>query len=155
MSSIVKLILSILICYAAAAIGGFATASSVSSWYLSLNKPSFNPPSWLFGPVWTILYTAMAIALWRIWSLQPSELQKTAMIWFGIQLILNILWSFLFFYFKWPTVAFVEIILMWIAIFMTIIYFYKLAPWTLALLLPYLLWVSFASVLNGAIAWLN
>ena len=155
MSSIVKLILSILICYAAAAIGGFATASSVSSWYLSLNKPSFNPPSWLFGPVWTILYTAMAIALWRIWSLQPSELQKTAMIWFGIQLILNILWSFLFFYFKWPPVAFVEIILMWIAILMTIIYFYKLAPWTLALLLPYLLWVSFASVLNGAIAWLN
>ena len=155
MSAILKLILSFLICFAAAALGGFATANSVSDWYPELNKPSFNPPSWLFGPVWTILYSAMAIALWRVWSLQYSDAQKTAIIWFTIQLLLNVLWSFLFFYWKWPLGGFIEIIFMWIAILITIIYFYKLAPWTLALLLPYLLWVSFAAALNAAIYWLN
>jgi tryptophan-rich sensory protein len=155
MSAAIKLILSLLICYAAAAIGGFATASSVTDWYLGLNKPSFNPPSWLFGPVWTILYTAMAIALWKVWSLPYSDAQKTAIMWFAIQLLLNILWSFLFFYWKWPLGGFIEIIFMWISILITIIHFYSLVPWTIALLLPYLIWVSFASLLNGAIYWLN
>jgi len=155
MSVTLKLILSLLLCFAAAAVGGFATAGSVTGWYLTLNKPFFNPPSWLFGPAWTILYTAMAIALWRVWCLPASDAQRSAMLLFGVQLLLNVLWSFLFFYWQLPLAAFVEILLMWVAILLTIIHFYALVPWTIFLLLPYLLWVSFASLLNGAIWWLN
>ena len=155
MSALLKLLVSLLVCFAAAGIGGFATANSLSDWYININKPSFNPPGWIFGPVWSILYTAMAIALWKIWSLQTSDSRNAAMIWFFIQLLLNVLWSFLFFYWQWPLGAFIEILIMWFAILMTIIHFYSLIPWTLALLLPYLLWVSFAAFLNGTIYWLN
>ncbi len=155
MSTAIKLIISLLLCFGAAAIGGFATANSLSDWYINLNKPSFNPPNWLFGPVWSLLYTFMAITLWKVWSLPASPLRNIAMNWFFIQLALNTLWSFLFFYFQWPLGAFVEIIILWIAILMTIIKFYALVPWTIWLLLPYLLWVSFAAFLNGTIAWLN
>ncbi len=155
MSALLKLLVSLLVCFAAAGIGGFATANSLSDWYININKPSFNPPGWIFGPVWSILYTAMAIALWKIWSLQASDSRNAAMIWFFIQLLLNVLWSFLFFYWQWPLGAFIEILNMWFAILMTIIHFYSLIPWTLALLLPYLLWVSFAAFLNGTIYWLN
>jgi benzodiazapine receptor len=155
MSALLKLLLSLLVCFAAAAIGGFATANSLSDWYININKPSFNPPGWIFGPVWSILYTAMAIALWKIWSLPASDARNAAMIWFFTQLLLNVLWSFLFFYWQWPLGAFIEILIMWFAILMTIIHFYSLIPWTLALLLPYLLWVSFAAFLNGTIYWIN
>ena len=170
MSTAIKLIISLLLCFGAAAIGGFATANSLSDWYFELKKPVFNPPNWLFGPVWSILYTFMAIALWRVWSLpknsnsykisgtldlKPSPIRDVALVWFFIQLALNTLWSFLFFYFQWPLAAFIEILILWFAILMTIIKFYKLVPWTIWLLLPYLLWVSFATLLNGAISWLN
>jgi tryptophan-rich sensory protein len=108
----------------------------------------------------------MAITLWKVWSLAPSpernldkikapKEKELALTWFFIQLALNTLWSFLFFYFQWPLGAFVEIIILWIAILMTIIKFYALVPWTIWLLVPYLLWVSFAAFLNGTIAWLN
>lgn len=155
MSPIVKFILSLVLCFAVAAIGGLATAKGVTTWYLTLEKPSFNPPSWLFGPVWTVLYIVMAIAFWKIWTLDPSHVQKNAMIWFGIQLGLNLLWSVLFFYLQVPGIALVEILLMWGAILMTIIKFGALVPWTGYILIPYLLWVSFASLLNAAIWWLN
>ena len=166
MSTAIKLIISLLLCFSAAAIGGFATANSLSDWYINLNKPSFNPPNWLFGPVWSLLYTFMAITLWKVWSLAPSpernldkikapKEKELALTWFFIQLALNTLWSFLFFYFQWPLAAFVEIIILWIAILLTIIKFYALVPWTIWLLVPYLLWVSFAAFLNGTIAWLN
>lgn len=155
MSTAIKLVISLLLCFGAAAIGGFATANGLSDWYINLNKPSFNPPNWVFGPVWSLLYTFMAITLWKVWSLAPSSERNLALTWFFIQLVLNTLWSFLFFYFQWPLGAFVEIIILWIAILMTIIKFYKLVPWTIWLLIPYLLWVSFAAFLNGTIAWLN
>ena len=155
MSAAIKLIISLLLCFGAAALGGFATANGLSDWYIQLNKPVFNPPNWLFGPVWSILYTFMAITLWKVWSLPPSPERDTAMTWFFIQLALNTLWSFLFFYFQWPLGAFIEILIMWFAILMTIIKFYALVPWTIWLLLPYLLWVSFATLLNGTISWLN
>jgi benzodiazapine receptor len=166
MSTAIKLVISLLLCFGAAAIGGYATARSVTNWYLVLNKPSFNPPPWVFGPVWSLLYTFMAIALWKVWSLAPShernldkikapKEKELALTWFFIQLALNTIWSFLFFYFQWPLGAFVEILILWIAILMTIIKFYALVPWTIWLLVPYLLWVSFAAFLNGTIAWLN
>jgi tryptophan-rich sensory protein len=155
MSTAIKLIISLLLCFGAAAIGGFATANSLSDWYIQLNKPVFNPPNWVFGPVWSILYTFMAITLWKVWSLPPSPERDTAMTWFFIQLALNTLWSFLFFYFQWPLGAFIEILILWFAILMTILKFYALVPWTIWLLLPYLLWVSFATFLNGTISFLN
>jgi tryptophan-rich sensory protein len=155
MSAIMKLVFSLIICFAAAGLGGIATANSLSDWYIQLNKPIFNPPNWIFGPVWSLLYFMMALALWKVWCLPISELRNVALFWFFTQLMLNVLWSFLFFHFQWPFGAFVEILLLWTAILITIIKFYALIPWTLFLLLPYLLWVSFATLLNAAISWLN
>jgi benzodiazapine receptor len=155
MSPILKLVLALVICFAAAGIGGFATATGVNSWYMTLNKPSFNPPNWLFGPVWSLLYTMMAIALWGIWKQPASVAVSTAMTWFFIQLALNCLWSFSFFYFESPAIGLVTIILMWAAILITILKFWPIQAWTAYLLIPYLLWVSFATLLNAAIWWLN
>lgn len=155
MSPILKLVLAVVICYAAAAVGGFATANAVSGWYATVNKPSFNPPNWLFGPVWSLLYTMMAIALWGVWKQEMSSAVSTAMIWFFIQLVLNSLWSFAFFYFESPAAGLFVIIPLWIAILITILKFWPIASWTAYLLIPYLLWVSFATLLNAAIWWLN
>jgi benzodiazapine receptor len=155
MSSIIKLIISITVCYFVAVLGGWATFQSVQTWYLTINKPSFNPPSWLFGPVWSVLYTLMAIAFWLVWKTKDMPSKTFAMQLFLIQLALNLLWSFLFFYFKTPFWAFLEIILMWTTILFTIIYFYKINPWSAYILIPYLLWVGFATILNGSIWILN
>ena len=149
---IYKLLISILLPFLASGIGGLFTASSVSSWYVTLNKPSFNPPSWVFGPVWTILYLLMGISLYLVWS---KKFSKPAFIFFGVQLFLNALWSILFFGIKSPLFAFIGITLLWTAIFITIIYFYKLNKLSSYLLIPYILWVSFAAVLNFAIFLLN
>lgn len=152
MKKVWKLFISILLPFVASAIGGFFTVSSVSSWYVTLVKPSFNPPSWIFGPVWSILYLLMGISLYLVWV--KKEDLKVFLI-FGTQLFLNVLWSILFFGLQAPLFAFVEIILLWIAILVTIIYFYKLNKVSAYLLVPYILWVSFAAVLNFAIFILN
>jgi len=145
-----KLILCILITEGAGIIGSVATASSVKSWYLTdLIKPTFNPPSWLFGPVWTLLFLLMGIALYLVWN------KKNNLFWFWTQLILNTLWSFLFFGLRSPTLAFYEIIILWVAILMTIIRFNKYNKTASKLLWPYLAWVSFASFLNYSIMILN
>ena len=151
-----KLIASIIICLGIGSFGGFATASSVSTWYVTLNKPFFNPPSWLFGPVWTLLYILMGISLYLVWSkkLKPN-VQKKALGLFGIQLILNFFWSLIFFGLRNPLLAFVEIVLLWVSILFTIIYFWRVSKPAASLLIPYILWVSFASVLNLAIVVLN
>lgn len=154
MKKIWKLIISILIPFLVSAIGGLFTASSVSTWYVTLIKPSFNPPSWVFGPVWTILYLLMGIALYLIW-VAKSKNKKTSFIAFGTQMFLNALWSVLFFGFHKPLFAFIEIVILWIAILTTIIYFYKINKNAAYLLTPYILWVSFAAVLNLAIFILN
>ena len=125
MKKIWKLIISILIPFLASAIGGFFTSTSVSTWYVSLIKPSFNPPSWVFGPVWTILYLLMGIALYLVW-VDKSKNKKPAFIAFGVQIFLNALWSVLFFGLQKPLFAFIEIIFLWIAIIVTIIYFYRI-----------------------------
>ena len=154
--NITKLIVSILICQLAGFIGSIFTAPSISTWYATLKKPAFNPPNWLFAPVWTTLFFLMGISLYLIWSRGfEDEKIKSAIIIFSVQLILNILWSFLFFGLKSPFLAFLEIILLWFAILVNIIKFYNISKTTGLLLLPYILWVSFAAILNFFIYRLN
>lgn len=153
---ILKLAISIIICLAAGFIGSIFTNRSIPTWYAALKKPSFSPLNWLFGPVWTALFILMGISLFLIWRKglnYPSV--KIPLIIFGVQLLLNILWSFLFFTLKSPLAGFIEIILLWILILITILLFYPTSKTTAVLLLPYILWVSFASILNFTLWRLN
>jgi translocator protein len=155
MNKYIKLTICIVIPLLAGAIGGIATASSVKTWYTTLNKPFFNPPSYLFGPVWTSLYLLMGISLYLIIQSTKNDIQKKCIRLFGIQLVLNIAWSFLFFGIQNPALAFAEIILLWLSILLMIINFYKVSTSAAYLQIPYLLWVSFASILNGSIWLIN
>jgi translocator protein len=140
----------------AGVVGGLATRSSVSTWYPTLQKPAFNPPPWVFGPVWTTLYVLMGVAAWLAWRAAgrgPARERGQRLFW--VQLALNVLWSFLFFGLRSPPLALVEILLLWAAIFATLRAFWRVRPLAGALLLPYLAWVSFATLLNASIAWLN
>ena len=156
MSNTVKLIISILIPVAVGAVSGFFTSSEIPGWYQTINKPTWNPPSWLFGPVWTTLYVMMGVALFLIWKSDASQsVKKTAIILFATQLVLNFFWSFIFFNQHQIGWAVVEIITMWIFILLTIFAFApinKIAAW---LLVPYISWVSFATILNYTIWQLN
>jgi tryptophan-rich sensory protein len=149
-----KLAISILIPFVASAIGSLFTASSVSTWYVGLQKPVFNPPSWVFGPVWTLLYLLMGIALYLVWA-ERAKNKKPAFVLFGIQISLNALWSVLFFGLQNPLLAFVEIIFLWVSIVATTALFYRISKPAAYLMIPYILWVSFAAVLNFAIFYLN
>ncbi len=133
-------------------IGSLATFSQITTWYAALNKPAFNPPNGIFGPVWTILFALMGIALYLVWS---EKNNKKALALFAIQLVLNVLWSFVFFGWHQPGWAFIEIMLLWIAIATTIIEFKKLSKAAAWLMAPYLAWVSFAAVLTFAVWQLN
>lgn len=152
----IKLVLSILVCLFAAAVGGLLTAPHVGNWYRALLKPPLNPPSWVFGPVWTVLYVLMGIALYLVWRKIPLGKDETrAIAWFFIQLFLNVMWSFCFFYLKNPGLAFFEIVLLWTSIAVTIWMFRRVTLSAGVLLLPYWAWVSFAGYLNFAIWRLN
>lgn len=151
-ADILRLAASIGICQLAGVIGGLFTASSVSTWYLTLNKPWFNPPAWLFGPVWIALYALMGVALYLVWEKGP---ERKALILFFIQLALNILWSALFFGLQKPWLAFIEIIVLWLAILATLLSFREISRTAAYLLILYLAWVSFAAALNLALAMLN
>ena len=151
-----KLFISIAITLLVGAIAGYFTTSGVNGWYAVANKPSFNPPNWLFAPVWTALYIMMGIALYLVWSKGASkEIKQTALILFAVQLALNFAWLFIFFYAKQPGWAFVEIIVLWLAILLTIFWFGKISSVSAWLLVPYISWVSFASLLNFYIWKLN
>lgn len=146
----------ILVSLSAGFIGSFFTSASIPIWYANINKPSFNPPNWIFGPVWTILFIMMGLASYFIWLRWGSgNLAKIALILFFVHLIFNILWSVLFFGLQEPFWAFLEIVFLWIMILALIILFYQIDKKAAYLLVPYLLWVSFASVLNFAIWRLN
>ncbi|WP_440946827.1 TspO/MBR family protein [Methanosarcina sp. T3] len=151
-----RFLVSIIICLLAGAIGSIFASSSFESWYLLLEKPAFNPPSRVFFPVWTTLYTLMGISLYLVWEngLQKKEV-KVGVFLFGLQLGLNILWSLLFFGLQSPYLAFLEILLLWLAILLTVIQFWKISKTASYLLIPYLLWVSFAALLNYQIWVLN
>lgn len=136
-------------------ISGIANAGTIDTWYANLIKPSFNPPNWIFGPVWTLLYLLMGVGLYLIYTSPSSAARTQALRLFMLQLLLNFAWSFLFFYFKSPLLAFIEIILLWITIILMIRAFLQVYPGAGWLQLPYLAWVSFASVLNFSIWYLN
>lgn len=149
MKKFLKLILAISVCEGAGIIGSVFTINSVNTWYLTLAKPSFNPPAFVFGPVWTMLYLLMGIALFL-------ALEKKAKLkWFYIQLALNSIWSIIFFGLQNPLLALVDIIFLWIAIFMTIKLFWKKNRTSAYLLIPYFAWVTYATALNLAIVYLN
>ncbi|MFM2394238.1 MAG: hypothetical protein RLZZ546_2220 [Bacteroidota bacterium] len=155
MKKFLILFLSILMPLIVGGVSGYFTSSSIPTWYASLQKPSFNPPNFLFAPVWTTLYILMGIAVFMIWN-QKTILSKTkAYVLWGVQLFINFWWSIIFFYFESPKWALVEIIFMWFFILFTILEFRKINKISGLLLIPYLLWVSFATVLNAAIFVLN
>jgi len=144
-----KFLITLLITQAAGFVGSLFTTSSVKNWYPTINKPIFTPPSWLFAPVWIFLFFLMGISLYLIWQ------KGQKIIFFWIQLFLNVLWSFCFFFLQNPTLAFVEILILLIFILVTIFKSYKINKVASILFLPYLFWVAFASFLNYHIAILN
>jgi benzodiazapine receptor len=142
----------LVLCLAAASLGGIF---GPGEWYGTLNKPSWNPPGWIFGPVWSALYTMMAVAAWLVWQRGGFAARRGQLLVFLAQLALNALWTPLFFGLHLPGVAFAEIILLWLTIAWTIAAFWPVHRAAAALLVPYLAWVSFAAVLNGALWRLN
>lgn len=144
-------------CLAVGFISGQATRAGVETWFPTINKPSFNPPGWVFAPVWTVLYILMGVAAGMVWDHidRQRETVRKGLTFFTAQLALNALWSFLFFGLQNPLLAFIEIIILWLMIFETFNAFRRVDRTAANLLLPYLAWVSFATVLNGTIWWLN
>lgn len=151
-----KMLISLGGTFTVAALGSWVTLPSISSWYLSLAKPFFNPPNWIFGPVWTVLFIMMAIAWYIVWTNKKHhQTVKAGGELFTVQLVLNFCWSFLFFFLQNPFLALIDIVLLWGAILATLISFWRVSPLAGKLMIPYLGWVSFAAVLNGAIVILN
>ena len=135
---------------------GFATMGGVRDWYPTLVRPSFAPPTWVFGPVWTTLYLMMGFAAWLVWQRRGTGAQvRTALVLFTVQLVLNALWSPLFFGLRSPGLALAEIVVLWWAILATLVVFWKVRPVAGGLLVPYLAWVSFATILNAGFWLLN
>ena len=156
MNNTVKLIIAILIPLIVGFTSGFFTAGNVTGWYQTIQKPSWNPPSWIFGPVWTTLYIMMGIALFLVWRSDAADsVKKTAIVLFGVQLVFNFFWSLIFFEMHQPGWAFAEIVVMWVFILLTIFSFGKVSSLAAWLLVPYISWVSFASILNYTIWKLN
>ena len=153
-NNFLKLIISIVVCELAGILGSFFTISAIPGWYATLAKPVLNPPGWIFGPVWTTLYLLMGISLWLIWKSDSKE-KKRAVWLFLAQLVLNAIWSPVFFGGQSIGGALAIIVLLWAAIVLTILVFTKISKTAAWLLVPYILWVSFAMYLNFAIWLLN
>jgi benzodiazapine receptor len=151
--------ISLALCVAAilalGTLSGLANVVSIEGWYAALKKPVFSPPNYIFAPVWTFLYVLLGVGLYLIISASETPARTTALIVFGVQLLLNLSWSFLFFFLRLPGVAFIEIIAIWISVLLMIAAFFRVSPAAAYLQIPYLLWVTFASVLNGSIWYLN
>jgi len=156
MKNTAKLLISIIGCELVGILGTPFTTAAIPTWYLTLNKPFFAPPNWLFGPAWTLLYFLMGISFYLIWKKNIKNKKiKTAKKLFLAQLFLNFIWSPIFFGLRSPLLGLITIIILWILIIATICKFYPLSKWAAYLLIPYLLWVTFATTLNGAILFLN
>ena len=155
LSGILTLIICLLIPLVTGSLSGLANVGSLNEWYVQLNKPSFNPPGYLFGPVWTILYILMGVSLYLIWKSPAGKTRIKALIIFGLQMVFNFAWTFIFFYFRQMGWALVDIIILWLNIIIMIVFFYKINKFAAIIQFPYLLWVSFASVLNASIWLLN
>ena len=156
MNKLIKFIVAVALPLALGAFGGFFSLDAVEGWYAAANKPSFNPPNWIFQPVWTILYLMMGIAFYLVWiRVEESKIKTKAIIYYFIQLVLNFCWSIIFFYAAKPGWALAEIVLLWIMIAATINKFAKISTIAAWLMVPYILWVSFAALLNFSIWRLN
>ena len=156
MADMIKLLVCLAGTFGAAAIGSVATTPAIATWYAALNKPFFNPPNWIFGPVWTILYLLMAVSAWLVWRRGlDAPFVKIALTFFILQLIFNALWSIAFFGMHSPFWAFILIIVLWALILLTIIYFYKIDAVAGWLMVPYICWVTIASLLNFGVFILN
>lgn len=157
LSKTTKMMVMIVTCVVIGYISGIVTRDSVDTWYGTLVKPVFNPPNWIFAPMWTILYILMGIAAGLVWDKIETQREtvRRALIYFAIQLALNALWSILFFGLHNPMLALIEIILLWLMIYETFVQFNKVNKIAGYLFIPYILWVTFALVLNASIWWLN
>ncbi|MFC1806037.1 TspO/MBR family protein [Planctomycetota bacterium] len=152
---VLALVVCLALCFGAAAIGSLFTGPAVSTWFQQIRKPSYSPPDWLFGPVWTALYATMAVAAWLIWRKGDAASRRLPLFLFGVQLALNAAWSPIFFGLRSFGGAFVEIVALWLAILATLVAFLPVSVPAGVLLVPYLGWVSFAAVLNFSIWRLN
>lgn len=152
---LVGLFAFIILCLAISGIGGAITATSVDTWYQALEKPPFNPPDWVFAPVWTTLYILMAIAAWRVWRRRSSEVTGKAFVVFAVQLGLNLAWSFLFFGLQRIDLALFEIVILLCAIITNMIMFWRIDRLAGLSFLPYAAWVTYAMVLNASLWLLN
>ena len=157
MKTYLRILLCVVICLAVGYLSSITTQSSIKTWYPTIEKPIFNPPNWVFAPVWTLLFILMGIAAGRVWNQLETnkELVKKGLLFFGVQLTLNALWSYLFFGLQNIFLALIEIILLWLVIYETYLIFKKIDKKASYLLLPYLAWVGFASILTASIFWLN
>jgi len=157
MNKYIKIAIALLVCLTVGYSASTVTRPSVETWYPTLIKPIFNPPNWIFMPMWTLLYILMAVAAGLVWDKikEQNEAVKKALLFFIIQLTLNAIWSYLFFGLKNPMLALVEIVLLWLMIYETYLKFSKINKTAGYLLIPYLAWVAFAAVLNASIWWLN
>lgn len=149
------LVVSLAACFGVSALGASWASQGLSPWYEGLSKPSWNPPGWVFGPVWVTLYILMAVAAWMIWRVRERPGAWVALGLYVVQLALNLAWTGIFFTLKLPGPALFEIALLWVMILATIVAFGRVRPWAGALLVPYLVWVSFASALNFMLWRLN
>ncbi|HQX43341.1 MAG: tryptophan-rich sensory protein [Saprospiraceae bacterium] len=155
MKKLILLLLCMVITMLVGATSGLLTIEGINEWYPFLLKPFFNPPNYIFGPVWTVLYLVMGISLFLIWDSDATKFRTRALAVFSAQLLLNFLWSFLFFYLRSPLLALIDIMLLWWLISTMISLFVKINKTAGYIQIPYLLWVSFATVLNASIWYLN
>jgi len=154
-TDILKLVASVILCQIAGFLGSLFTTPAIPTWYAALKKPFFTPPNWIFSSVWISLFILMGISLFFVWRRQGHPQFKKALTFFFVQLTLNVLWSLAFFGLRLPLLGLMDIILLWIAILLTIQNFLKVSKFAGVLLLPYLLWVGFATLLNLSLWILN
>jgi tryptophan-rich sensory protein len=151
----IGLVLLLILCLGAGGLGAIATTPEIEGWYKTIARPSWTPPDWIFGPVWTTLYVMMAVAAWFVWKPTGFKGAALPLTLFGLQLLLNIAWSWIFFGLHQPGWAFAEIVVLWLMIVATTVAFFRCSTIAGWLLVPYLAWVSFAAVLNFALWRMN
>lgn len=159
MKLFLKILISVVICLGLGLLSGLSTMKEIDGWYATLQKPSFNPPNWLFGPAWTTLYTLMGISFGLVWHKLTEKgfklFELRGVSYFFVQFLLNLGWSSIFFTWHKVGLALIEIIVLWVFILLTIIHFYRFHRLAGILLIPYILWVSFATLLTASIYFLN
>ncbi len=153
--NILKFCISIILPLGLGSVAGMVTSEAIPEWYASLIRPSFSPPNWLFGPVWTVLYVLLGISLFLVWKQPPGTDRNRALLIFSVQMVLNFAWTIIFFYFKMLQLALIEILVLWLSILIMMLWFYKVKPLAAYLNIPYILWVTFATFLTAGYYYLN